>query len=438
MSNSLQVKRFVADNIQTALTMVKKEIGSDAVILSSEEIDGKIHVIAAPETAVSHENTNVAHAQQTASALTKLKQSKSPDNVNPYFFNPATKNDERFSSVAMQSKQSHQSKHSSVHIEDMAISKLSAELSSIKKMMTSHFFSQSWEQFQQENLIQAILYKKLIAIGFEASTIEPYISKLSNDVSFDEAWISVLNDIVKNIKLYSPAKQKKAINVLLGPAGCGKTTLLAKYLMSQTSSIDPQQAAIIFVSQDKLTTVHEAKSFKNVFNLPCYYVETVEELEKALSLCEDKQQVFIDLPAPNMLSPEENIYINYLEMHQLNTQVFYVLPSNINTQYVSNLKHITKDLPIAALSVTKIDEHANYIPLVDCALRYDIPIAFLNLSSSMTESLIPAQATAIIKDMLIVINQFSLNEITIDEKMANHFMEKINNASEPTRKASNS
>ena len=43
----MQVKRFVADDMRTAMRLVKAEIGSDAVILSNRVVDDKIEILAA-------------------------------------------------------------------------------------------------------------------------------------------------------------------------------------------------------------------------------------------------------------------------------------------------------------------------------------------------------------------------------------------------------
>ncbi len=43
----MQVKRFVADDMRTAMRLVKEEIGVDAVILSNRVVDGKVEILAA-------------------------------------------------------------------------------------------------------------------------------------------------------------------------------------------------------------------------------------------------------------------------------------------------------------------------------------------------------------------------------------------------------
>jgi len=79
-NTAFQVKRFVADNMASAFQMVKNELGQDAVILSNEEVNGKIQVLAAPNEMgdevkqPAHDPTQ--HANQTASALLQLKKEK--------------------------------------------------------------------------------------------------------------------------------------------------------------------------------------------------------------------------------------------------------------------------------------------------------------------------------------------------------------------------
>jgi len=43
----MQVKRFVADDMRSAMRQVKEEIGADAVILSNRVVDGKVEILAA-------------------------------------------------------------------------------------------------------------------------------------------------------------------------------------------------------------------------------------------------------------------------------------------------------------------------------------------------------------------------------------------------------
>ena len=43
----MQVKRFVADDMRTAMRLVKEEIGAEAVILSNRVVDGKVEILAA-------------------------------------------------------------------------------------------------------------------------------------------------------------------------------------------------------------------------------------------------------------------------------------------------------------------------------------------------------------------------------------------------------
>ncbi len=43
----MQVKRFVAEDMRTAMRLVKEEIGADAVILSNRVVDGKVEILAA-------------------------------------------------------------------------------------------------------------------------------------------------------------------------------------------------------------------------------------------------------------------------------------------------------------------------------------------------------------------------------------------------------
>lgn len=426
-----QVQRFVANSMSAAMQMVKKALGPDAVIISDERIDGKVHLIAGPQSLMnteSHAASQAQHAQKTASALTQLKSDKQPGKVNPYFFQA---HDKRFSNVAIvgatestntsiQQNANNYSSNSGAAVE--------SEIRAIKKLMHAYYQAQAWSQFQKDNLLQAIIYNKLVAIGFEPETIGDFVSDLPKELGFDEGWITVLNKIVQHIKIFEPSKVHKKINIMVGPSGSGKTTLLGKYFMQNMSVITPERISVISLSQDKLTTVHEAKAFKNVFNVNAYYVETIEELKNAIELSEKKTHIFIDPPSFHNL---DQAYINYFSEIQDNINYYYVLPSTTQQKYIENLIELNHRDNIAAISITKIDESNNYIPLINVAIKHSLPIAYLNISSGMTEPLINAQRAQIMTDLLMVVNQTSSNQLAIDDHMGHYLMEKIENEPVP-------
>lgn len=438
-NTSFQVKKFIADDVASAFQMVKKELGHEAVILSNDEIDGKIHILAAPqEHTVGKGQTHFQdHANQTATALLQLKRDKShkiPE-VNPYHYphsshgfdsqSPQVTRQKSFTDTVMSSAMG-----ANVDLSADTVNALKAEMMSIRKMMSANYATQCWEHYQQENINQSIIYKKLLSIGFEPEVINELIHEVSAEANFDEAWVIVLNALVQKIKLYKNNRTSRRINLTMGPSGSGKTTLLAKHLMQHITDDNAHQYAIIFVNQNKLTTVHEAQTFQNIFNISCYYVETIEELDKAYDLCDDKKKIFIDLPSVDLINPEHNFFLTFVQEHRDESALFSVFPSNTDSGYLKLLDQCIAGFEVSAISITKIDEYENYAPAINYAIERSIPIAYLNLNPELTEPLIHAQCSIIMKDLLVFLNKHNLNQSAIDEKMANYLMEKSTNEPE--------
>ncbi len=437
-NTSFQVKKFIAEDITKAFQMVKNEFGQEAVILSNETIDGQVHILAAPqERAVKQDNKPYQeHANQTATALLQLKREKSKQipEVSPYHYPSMShrNSQKRFSETVMSSPLSPSME--SPDLQQDTVHDLKAEMTSIRKMMSANFAAQCWDHYQQENINQSIIYKKLLSIGFEANIVGDLISEISSESNFDDAWVMALNALVQKISLYENNRISRRINLTMGPSGSGKTTLLAKHLMQHITEDNAHQYAIIFVNQNKLTTVHEAQTFQNIFNVSCYYVESLEELDKAYAFCDDKKKIFIDLPAVDLINLEHNFYLEFVRKHLEDSALFLVLPSNTDGDYLKNLDACISDVTVSAVSITKIDECENYASVINYAVERDIPVAYLNINPALTEPLIHAQCANIMRDILVFLNKQNLNQSAIDEKMANYLMEKSTNEPESEEK----
>lgn len=429
-NTSFQVKKFIANDITTAFQMVKSELGNNAVILSNEQIDGKVQILAAPQENKPESNSKpspfIDHANQTASALMQLKKTKEQKarEKNPELFDfIGSHHQEGFTDTVISTKATPPKKG----VEADTVYDLKAELSSIRKMMSVAYASQSWESFKKDNISQSLIYKKLLGIGFEPTAISDIISNLPNDMNYDDAWINVLNHLVHKIKLYKDHRKFKRLNLSIGPSGSGKTTILTKHLIEHIDDNNAHQYAVIFVNNNKLTTIHERQTFQNVFNVACFYVETIDELNQAYAECQDKKRIFLDLPALNFIEPEKNYFMSFIQQHQEECAVFGVVPANVSEHYLDQLLATLDNIELSGLSISKIDEYENYGACIGFAIENAIPIAYLNLSSELTEKLIDASYSLIMKDLLIIINNQNCNEIAIDEKMADFLTEKMTN-----------
>jgi len=437
-NTSFQVKKFIADDIAKAFQMVKNEFGQEAVILSNETIDGKVHILAAPqEQSMKQENKPFQeHANQTATALLQLKREKAqkiPEVSSYHYPNMSNaKSPKKFSETVLSTSRS--TLGEGVDLEPDTMHDLKAEMMSIRKMMSANFASQCWEHYQQENINQSIIYKKLLSIGFEPNIVDELVHAVSSEIHFDEAWVMVLNALVQKVNLYKNNRVSRRINLTMGPSGCGKTTLLAKHLMEHITEENAHQYGIIFVNQNKLTTVHEAQTFQNIFNVSCYYVESLDELEKAYAFCDDKKKVFIDLPSIDLINPENNFFLEFVQRQVDSSALFLVLPSNTNADYLKMMDSSIRGLTLSAVSITKIDEYENYAPIINYVIERNIPVAYLNINPELTEPLIHAQCASIMSDILVFLNKQNLNHSAIDEKMANHLMERTTNEPESEEK----
>lgn len=338
--------KFVAPSMNLALQKVKQELGKDAVIVSHESIQGEVHVIA-----------SLAMESSLDILLAKGKPSTtvmpSPSLELPSI--PAVP----------------------VEVPTHTTLQLQNEMALIKRMLTD-FQSAPSQEGVFNHALQFFFCKKLQEMGFAQPIIKKWLVNLSIDATFTEALDYVMRELLQNVQ-YVTANAEVKYRSFIGPSGAGKTQLMVKIILHYLKNKAIHNFACIFVNNQNVSVLEESKLYARIFNVPCYYVESADDLAAAIEKTRKNDFVFIDFPAFDHLHQENNYYLSFIK--DLGSEIHNTLVFSANAKNLKQYGALHEGL-LQELAITKLDENAELGPFIQFSLQQSIPLGFMSTGQS--------------------------------------------------------
>ena len=356
--------------MKDAVKALKKDFGSNAVILSTKEKispsgHGKIYEV-------------------TAASANQPGDSKEQSIVNI---------DKHFTPILTKLNTIHESIPSKKTIESTAleISELKAYLMEVLKSKEGSLFENlspdliSLEKqlrflgVSQENIIE-ILHLKNITPLTPPSAIPT--DKASNANIRNE----VCKWIFKNIRIspkWNSDSAQTQFKIIIGPFGSGKSTLVSK-LASLYSKIPGYKVAVLSIDCSRIAASDQMRIFCKILGLPFYTASNQDELLK-VSKSLESHLVFVDSPGFGSKDRHQVEFLKNLFNDSYDAEYHLCLSNTDKELYNESFIQLTLPLCISSLSFTKIDESLTYGELFNLTKKWSIPLGHFSYGSCIMD-----------------------------------------------------
>ncbi|MBU1231583.1 MAG: flagellar biosynthesis protein FlhF [Proteobacteria bacterium] len=422
----MQVKVFESSDMATGLQMIKKELGPDALILSTKTIrSGKLGLLGKPRLEITAA-IDSAWPSKKYSSQTVTKQNagvlKKTDN------SPGIYQDDNREELPTYNSSLHLNRNPAADPEKTPQSSpltssennnLQSEVNELKSMIKN--LAQEMNRINvsppisdpgQQNNLQSLdarllpednrglrsLHQRLLdyGIGAEtAQTISNYaretltLDELSDPFKQQEYLAKTIYDLLNVQTDIFPGHKRQHRLALVGPTGVGKTTTLAKiaadYLSKHSASI-----ALITIDTYRIAAVEQLKVYGEIMNLPVEVVLNPEQLEQMLLKHRDKELILIDTAGR---SPQDTLCIEELASFlspDLGIQKHLVLSATTREKELFEAMHRFSILDIDNTIITKIDECSSLGLLLDIQIREKVPFSYITNGQRVPEDLLEA------------------------------------------------
>ena len=400
----MQIKRFEAKNMTTALRLIKNELGPDAVILSAKSLRKSksflgsmkyagVEVTAAIDNHVIQRN----HSEIVDSGISYLNRDNTrlKDRHQP----PRQRAQRSLPGIIDPKTQSNQ------------LTRRRALSSGRKKAISSlhhHILAQEVDRGIASEIIDKI---KENPFPFWDLSKQNQNSKLK----------SILKEMGARIDRDSLIVEKPTVAVFVGNAGVGKTSTIAK-LAALQSRRHKKNVGLITLDNYGITAVEQLKLYAQIIGIPLEAAVTSTELRKSINKFQDNDLILIDTPGINhhnqTLIRELGAYFAKLP----NLQIHLVLSATTKEKDIVATIAAFRELNINRVLFTKLDETRTYGNLINTLITTHIPLSFICSGRSVPDDIEPGSIDKMVELLLesdgAPINRSSTVSLKVGSKAA--------------------
>jgi flagellar biosynthesis protein FlhF len=377
----MQVKRFFAADMRIAMKMVRDELGADAVIIGNRRVAGGVELTAvldypmqsAPaankpnpaleaELRKTQERLANAHAELSAAPRAKMQDRQLVDEK------PAAVSIPQPSAVA----------EAAAAVDSRAIEAMQSELHGLRELIEVQLGSIAWGQEQSRRPQQAGLWRRLQRLGLPAELSRSLLEKVAGITEPRQAWRMVLAYLAQAIKVSKTEPlEEGGVIALVGPAGVGKTTTLAKLAARYVLKYGAQNIALVSMDNYRIGAQEQLKTLGRILDVPVLQIDPSQSLSKTLAPLARKRVILIDTAGLPASDPTLRMQLEALSDRGVKSKNYLVLAATSQSQVLKAAWHNYRRCGLAGCILTKLDEAGSLGDVLGLTISQHLPIAYL-------------------------------------------------------------
>ncbi|MFC0524156.1 flagellar biosynthesis protein FlhF [Pontibacillus salicampi] len=357
----MKVKKFIAPTMLEVMSQVRKELGTEAVILNSKEIKkGGIFGF------FSKTNIEVVAAIDPEPARWKQKEPKADKSIQ-WQAQPAE----------------------SEHITSSSEKALQRDIEELRTVVQQQQRNQSYPLEIQK------LYEELLKQEVSAQTadtiVQPLVEKFyvqrSNGNEL-QLWKWMKEELYMQLEdvPFGGMDYTKQIVHFVGPTGVGKTTTIAKVAANAVMN-DHKQVAFITTDTYRIAAIDQLKTYAKILDLPLEVAYNKEDYQLAKEKFSSYDLVLVDTAGRNY---RDTTYVEELkDMVEIgkDTDTYLVLSLTSKVKDMEDIYNTFATLPIKNIIFTKADETTQYGGVLDLVMKHEIGVAYVTDGQNVPDDL---------------------------------------------------
>jgi flagellar biosynthesis protein FlhF len=361
----MQIKTFRAKTMQQALNLVRHELGPDASVLHTRELNGGLvrrmvfgrQYEVAASTAVNVPSRLPARLQQRGAGSREQGAEAEIAAVADI-------------AIANNGMLGHQVAGQLDRLQEM-IEKLCERSSAMPQRSLPEAYFHAFTDIIEADVDEAIA-RDLV----DRVRMDPGGPDMADSLLIKARVAQLLEDEIKVSGPITTSADKCQLVALVGPTGVGKTTTIAK-LAANHRLREKKRVGLITVDTYRVAAVEQLRTYADIIDLPMEVVATAREMREAVSRMRHFDLVLMDTAGR---SPRDEVKIQELRSLLAEAepdQVMLVLSATAGARSLTTTAERFAEVGTTALVLTKLDEATSLGHLASLARECRLPVSYL-------------------------------------------------------------
>ena len=433
----MNIKRFFAADTRKALNMVREEFGEEAIIISNRSIDNGVEILAAedfdeelgnqgevntrnathlPENTAAHDKPTDKKSSSFAEKIKdeiqarSRKKPKPPEHKSENAQHPDSPSPAIPADLFDVRRITESGIHDTIQQQDV-ISSMRAEINKLRDLMESRFTQSHSETPPHQSPMQASLLKQYQRLGLSHNLSGALVNTLHevDALTPHVATREALALLARQIRTRDDdILTKGGIVVLIGPAGAGKTTTLAKLASQFIQRHHSKDMIMVSTDTCRPGAQEQLMAYGRLLGIPVLKARDQNEINQILSAVGDKKLVLVDsgsLTQNDLRDPQA--------LPTMHTQVeavkhYLVMPASMQAATLDHtVKMLTDPGLIEAGIITKVDDALNLGGALSAVIQHKLPVAYWSDGQKVSSHLHAAKPQQLVAKAVAMIRTTS-------------------------------
>lgn len=286
-----------------------------------------------------------------------------------------------------------------------ALQQLSDEMAQLRRLLQFELAGLMSEQKSRLEPVKAMVSQLLQSAGFDGALSDEFAAAVSPDASFNFAW----RELAKILALRIPTGADEIITeggivALIGPAGVGKTTTLAKLAARFVMRYGPERVALVTADHFRIGAVEQVKTYGRIMGCASFSVKSLNELPELLYTLRDKSLVLVDTAGVGFKDERFGTQLAQLKLQtKLKLKHYLVLPATAQKRVLEKAYEQFKPLGLSGLILTKLDECGSLGDALSLVIGSSIKLCYITTGQRVPEDLaVPSAQSMALKALACV------------------------------------
>lgn len=363
----MQIKKYIAGTLKEASQQMKKELGENAIVLSTRIVDddprfGGKRVFEL--TAGVEDNYDVRTAEQN-------KPKEVPRQKN---FSDELKNltEKVLTSPAAQKKAPRPVEQNLKLVPDAKLNYKKDFEHELREIADTLLQREVNKRIVDSIIIQLKKYSDFL----QSSNIDNYV-------------ISTISSMIPTSNFEIQKRQKTKTIVMVGPTGVGKTTCIAK-LAVISKILHNLNIGLISLDTYRLGAIDQLKIFSDISNIELRVAYDASEIPGYLNDYRKKDIVFIDTAGRSQNNKELLMDTKNFISTLKPDEVYLVLSTTSTTKNMLDVAEKFKILNYNGIVFTKLDEAVSFGNIINLTTQIGVPVKYLTNGQVIPDDIIAA------------------------------------------------
>ncbi|WP_430442702.1 MAG: flagellar biosynthesis protein FlhF [Pseudomonas piscis] len=388
----MQVKRFFAADMRQAMKLVRDELGAEAAIIGNRRIAGGVELTAALDyklSALSPRIPNVELEDELRKTQSRIVTAQAELSLRGEGDTASISNRQLFAGLPLTAAEplieptlTERPRAAPAPVapavDNRALDSMRSELNGLRELLEVQLGSLAWSQLQGSRPEQANLWRRLQRIGLSGPLARDLLALITDINEPRQAWRMLLAHLARMILTpeVEPLEEGGVI-AMVGPAGMGKTTTLAKLAARYVLKYGAQNIALVSMDSYRIGAQEQLKTLGRILNVSVTHVDPGQSLAQALDPLLRKRVVLIDTAGLQASDPALRMQLESLAGRGIRAKNYLVLATTSQKQVLTAAYHSYKRCGLAGCILTKLDETASLGEVLSLAISHELPVAYL-------------------------------------------------------------